>query len=96
MIYSETILTGNCLVGASSDGKSSVLKHYAYLCGQELLEFNPSALLMKEAPTAQLLSFIKVVISTGSWLFLRRVDRLAEEQLALVAECMISVAEALR
>lgn len=90
------MLTGNCLVGEPGVGKSTILKHYAYLCGQELLECSPHTLPGGPSPSAQLLSRFRVALSSGSWLLLRRIDHMGEQDLALIAECISMVSEGLQ
>jgi hypothetical protein len=34
MMSTDCVLMGNCVVGEGSFGKKSVIKNFAYLCGQ--------------------------------------------------------------
>jgi len=44
LIYTDNVLIGNCLVGSSKTGKTSLMKYYAYISGQELLIFDPTSI----------------------------------------------------
>lgn len=34
LIYTDNVMTGNCIIGKSHIGKTALIKHTAYLCGQ--------------------------------------------------------------
>lgn len=44
LIYTDNVLIGNCLVGSSKTGKTSLIKYYAYMSGQELIIFDPTSI----------------------------------------------------
>lgn len=91
IIHTDNVLIGNCLVGPAKFSKSALVKYQAYLCGQELLVFDPQDIDHHQSCTAALLNYFKVNSYVGNWLLLQRIDLLSEDQLKLAAECLFSV-----
>jgi hypothetical protein len=96
LIHTDSVFMGNCLVGPSGSGKTAFARYLAYLCGQELLIFDPRCINHSQESIGALLNFFRVNAFTGNWLLLQRIDLLGESQLRLIAECLATIQDSLR
>jgi hypothetical protein len=96
LIHTDTVFMGNCLVGPSGTGKSAFARYLAYLCGQELLIFDPRSIDHYHESISALVNFFRVNAFVGNWLLLQRIDLLGESQLRLIAECLSAVQDSLK
>lgn len=83
-------------MGPSGCGKTAFARYLAYLCGQELLIFDPRCISYSQESVGALINFFRVSAFAGNWLLLQRIDLLGESQLRLIAECLTAVQESLR
>ena len=75
MIVQDVLFVGNSIVGQKGIGKKSIIKHYAYMTGNELFVFERDRISTNFIEN--IVNYYKLAITTGAWLLIPQVDAMS-------------------